>query len=265
MSEQRSTSPSVVRGVRRAAIIAIIGSLVIAAILGIIALLSGEFGEVQGKVLVTTLTVAAFGTTALCHLATVSRQVRVVGFVGIAASAIAAACALVLIWMPWDANIDTEWLWKGLGLAGVAAVSLAQANLLLLLAGRQHPVIRTTLWVTLGAVAIVAVMIWLPIMSEGEIPGQGAEEAYWRFFGVVAIIDALGTIALPILGLVLRGVAPATTAPVLGGTGASAVSEPGLTLTVPEELAAELHAHAERTGMSVQDAALTILRAGIRS
>src|SRR5690606_2931072 len=123
---------------------------------------------------------------------------RVVGFVGIAASAIAALCACVLIWLPWDTDIDTEWFWKGFGLAAVAAVSLAQANLLLLLAGRDSSGIRVTLWVTLGAIAVIAIMIWLPIITDGDIPGDRGYEDYWRFFGVTAIIDALGTIALPI-------------------------------------------------------------------
>lgn len=89
---------NVVRGVRRTAIIAIVLSLVVAAVLGIVALLSGDFGELQAKVLLSTLTVAAFGTTALCHLAVVARAVRVVGFAGIAASVVAAVSAFVLIW-----------------------------------------------------------------------------------------------------------------------------------------------------------------------
>ena len=152
--------PSVVRGTRRAAIIAIVASLAIAALLGIIALLSGEFGSLQSKVLLTTLTIAAFGTTALCHLAVVTRSVRVVGFAGIAASLAAAICAFVLIWVDWSTWWEqTEWWWKSLGILSIVAVSLAQANLLLLLAGRAQPLIRVALAVTLAAVAIVAVMV----------------------------------------------------------------------------------------------------------
>ncbi len=201
MNEQRSSS-SVVRGVRRAAIIAIIASLAVAALLGIIALLSGDFGETQARILGTTLTVAAFGTTALCHLAVVARPVRVVGYVGIAASAIAAVCALVLIWgdLPWE-QLDP--VLKGLLVFGIVAASLAQANLLLLLSGRRHRVIRVALAVTLVAIGVVAVMFILPIVTDGAIPGDDGEEAWVRTLGVVGILDALGTIALPILGLVL--------------------------------------------------------------
>lgn len=196
-------SGSVVRGVRRAAIIAVVASLAIAALLGIVALLSGEFGELQSKVLLTTLTVAGFGTTALCHLAIVTRSVRVVGFLGIAASVGAAFCAFLLIWTDWSADWDRDGWFKALALLAIVAASLAQANLLLLLAGRRQRLIRVALALTLLAVAVVAVMIALPILSDGEIPG-GDGEPYWRGFGVVTILDALGTIALPILGLVLR-------------------------------------------------------------
>jgi hypothetical protein len=226
---------SVVKGVRRAAIIAIIVSLVAAALLGIVALLSGEFGEVQGKVLLTTLTIAA------C-------SVRLVGFLGIAASGGAALCALVLIWADWSTWTDTEGWWKALGVLTVAAVSLAQANLLLLLVGRPQRLIRIALGVTLVALAIVAVMIVVPILTDGEVPGDDGD-TYWRVFGVLAILDALGTIALPILGLVLRT-----------ASGASAPAAPeGLALQVPPDLAARIDAAAAASGVTPERYALDVL------
>lgn len=245
---------SVVKGVRRAAIIAIIVSLALAALLGIVALLSGEFGEVQGKVLLTTLTIAAFGTTALCHLAVVTRSVRLVGFLGIAASAGAALCALVLIWADWSTWTDTEGWWKALGVLTVAAVSLAQANLLLLLVGRPQRLIRIALGVTLVALAIVAVMIVVPILTDGEVPGDDGD-TYWRVFGVLAILDALGTIALPILGLVLRT-----------ASGASAPTAPeGLALQVPPELAARIDAAAAASGVTPERYALDVLARSVET
>ena len=163
MTETTVVPPSsVVRGSRRAAIIAIIVSLVISAALGIFALLSGDFGALQTQVLLTTLTIAAFGTTALCHLAVVTRSVRVVGFVGIGASVGAAISALVLIWVDWSVMWEQATGWaKALELLAIVAVSLAQANLLLLLAGRPHRLIRIALAVTLAAIAAVAVMLAL--------------------------------------------------------------------------------------------------------
>ena len=62
MAVDADATPGVVRGARRAAIIAVVVSLVIAAAIGIVALVSGDFGELQGRIILSTLTVAAFGT-----------------------------------------------------------------------------------------------------------------------------------------------------------------------------------------------------------
>ncbi|MBN9607114.1 MAG: hypothetical protein J0G30_10935 [Actinomycetales bacterium] len=249
----------VLRGVRRTAIIAIVVSLVVAAGLGIWALLSGEFGELQGKVLLSTLTVAGFGTTALCHLAVVARAVRVVGCLGIAASVVAAVAAFVLIWRDWSDPWDPAPLVKTLAVAAIAGASLAQANLLLLLAGRRRIAIRLPLALTLVAVAAVAVMIALPVLTDGDIPGEHGEP-YFRALGVLGILDALGTIALPILGLVLRaGADGASSGP------AAVEATPGvpsrLDLELPPELERRLRAAAgydsrEATALAALDRAL---------
>jgi hypothetical protein len=252
-----------VRGARRGMIVLVVASLVVASLLGIVALLTGEFGELQGRIVVTTLVVAAFGTTALCHLAVVTRAVRAVGFGGLAASLGAAVCALVLIWQDWSGPGPGpgEGWWKSLALLTIAAVSLAHANLLLLLAGRPHPAIRTGLAVTLVAIAVVAVMLAIPVVTDGEIPGS-SDEWYWRWFGVAGIVDALGTIALPVLGLVLRRPEPVA-AP--GAPEAPAPESAGetvrLVLDLPADLAQRLDDHAG--GGSRENAALDVLHRGL--
>ena len=72
------------KGFRRAAVWTIIVSLVAAALIGIATIVSGEFGELQGKVLLTTLAVAGAAILALCHLAVLNRDVKVLGWIGIA-------------------------------------------------------------------------------------------------------------------------------------------------------------------------------------
>lgn len=236
-----AAAPSVIRGVRRAAIVVVIVSLAIAAALGIVALLAEEFGQTQSQVLLTTLAVAAFSITALCHLAIIGRTVRWVGYLGIAASTAALVPALVLIWADgMQPDAQGEWF-KALGTLAVLAASLAQANLLLLLAARRQRAVRLGLALTLLFVAVVAVMIWLPILTEGDIPGDNQD--YWRALGVIAILDVLGTIVLPILGLVLRH-------------GAAAQR---LALTLPVELAQRLAAAATTDGVSRDAAALAAL------
>lgn len=198
-----SHTPPAVRGLRRAAIVVVIVSLLLAGALGILALLSGQFGETQGRILLTTLAVAAFGLTALCHLAIASHRFRIVGYVGIAASVAALVPALVLIWSWFDLSESMDEWFRALGVLTILAITLAQANLLLRFASATRAIVRVGLIVTLAAAAIVAIMLWLPILTDGSIPG--GDTGYWRFFGVIAILDVIGTIAVPIIGLVLRG------------------------------------------------------------
>lgn len=191
------------RTARRSAIIAIIVSLSLTALIGIITLLSGDFGETQGKVLLTTLLLAVFSITVLCHLAVVGRALQVVGFIGVGVSAVALVAGLLLIWRDWGNFNDIEPLLKTFGVAGVLAVSFAHANLLLLLGQRRNPTVRLLLYVTVAVIGLVALLLCLPIATGGDIPGDDGDW-YWRLLGVVAILDVLGSIVLPVTGRFLR-------------------------------------------------------------
>ncbi len=241
------------KGFRRAAIIVVIASLVLSAILGITALFGAGFGEVQGKVLLTTVTIGVFGITILCHLAIVGRAARLVGLIGLVTSLAAIVPPLVLIWTPWSSFTSSGEWWKAFGVLTVLAVSLAQANLLLLLVGRPQPAIRIILWVTLAMMAILAIMIILPIATEGEIPG-GAGEDYWRWFGVVAILDVLGTVTLPVVGLVLK---PRRQSGVAAEAAAETLAAPRI--PIPADLARRIAVSAAAVGVDPERHALDAL------
>ncbi len=227
-------------------IVAVVASLLVASLCGIVALLGGGFGDLQARIVATTLIVAAFGTSALCHLAVVTRAVRALGFAGLAASVVAAGAALWLVWGGdglFEGDGDGSVL-KTLLVATIVAISLAHANLLLLLAERRRTVIRAGLGLTLAAIAVVATMLALPVITDGAV---GDREWYWRWFGVAGIVDALGTIALPVLALVLRGrrhepaaTEPAATelAPTEPAPSEPAATEPAPTEPAPTEPAA---------------------------
>lgn len=247
---------------RKGAIYGIIVSFSLAAVVGIIALLSGDFGETQGKIVLTTLLLGATSITALCHLAVADRAMRLMGFVGLAASAVALISGLVLIWRDWSTTDIDDWL-KVFAVAGILAVSFSHANLLLLLAGRRRVVIRYGLMLTLVMIAAVAIMIILPIVSEGEIPGVGNEEWYWRLFGVVGILDVLGTVVVPVLAIFVRD-APAIRVVDGADAAADAPATAGhLELTVPADLARSLEQRATADGVETHEAALAALRRGL--
>lgn len=206
---ETGTTSIALKGVRRAAIWTIIVSLVIAAGIGIATIVSGEFGEVQSKVLLTTLAVAAFAILALCHLAIINRSVRIVGWIGIGTSVLAFVAAATLIWWVFDwENGGTDDLYvtvtKTFVVSTLAAVSFAHANLMLLLATTPIRWMRIALDVNLLLIGLVPLLVIPVILTDGNFPPQSLADVYWRFFGVVLILDALGTVALPVTSLIVR-------------------------------------------------------------
>ncbi len=250
---------------RKGAIYGIIVSFSLAAVVGIIALLSGDFGETQGRIVLTTLLLGATSITALCHLAIADRAMRIVGFVGLAASTVTLVTGLVLIWRDWNAPGFDEWF-KVFATAGIIAVSFAHANLLLLLAGRRRAVIRIGLMITLAMIATVAIMLILPILTNGDIPGPGNEEWYTRVFGVVGILDVLGTVVVPVLAIFVKDAPAVAVADAMGADAAAGtpVSAGHLALTLPADVAEALEHRAAADGVDAADAAVAALRRGLQ-
>ncbi len=177
------------KDLRRVVVVVVIGSLSIAALLGIVALLgSGELGETEGRILLTTVIVGVESIAMLCYLSVAGRQTAVVGLVGGLASLVPFALAL---WLTWGGN-DPEAVWRTFAIGATIAGTLAQASLLLAL-DRGH---RTVLLVaTLVTMTVVAAMI-VDVVLNGDQLG----DLFWRLFGVVAILDVLGTVVLAALG-----------------------------------------------------------------
>lgn len=198
-------SSRILRGFRRATVIAIIVSVALAALIGIITVFVGTLVETQGRILGTTSLVAGISITALCHLAIAGRKVRVMGFGGLAASIVAGAAGVAVIWGFWSANSEiADIVLKTFALAGILAVFLAQANLLLLLASRRRRAILVFLNITLATIAVLYGLVVAAVLTDGYIVSQFRDDLYIRTLAVVAILDALGTIVVPVLGAFIR-------------------------------------------------------------
>jgi len=170
----------------------VIVSFSFAALLGIIALLAGgSFGGTEGRILLTTVVVGVTSIAALCYLATAEKPFQFVGLLG----GITALVPLVIaLWLTWfDENAD-EIIWRIFGIGVTISASLAQACLLLALAYDSRPVVRRLLFGTLALIGIIAVLVIIPIVD-----GSDLTDTYWRFFGVVAILDVLGTVTVAAL------------------------------------------------------------------
>lgn len=176
---------------RRLTLFLTIGSFSIAALLGVLALLSGsEFGEGQAQVLVTTVCVGVASVLALCYLATVDRRFRLVGLLGGLTTAPTLLVALLLTWT--DVS-DGDEVWQAFGIGSVASLTLAQAALLLVVADRAAPYVRTLLTGALVAAA------WVALHVSALIVEVDAGDGSLRLLGVVAILDVLGTVAVSAL------------------------------------------------------------------
>jgi hypothetical protein len=228
------------RALRRVAVICIIVSLSITALIGIATLLGGDFGEVQGKIMMTTLVIGTFSVLALADLAVAGRRFEWCGYVGILAAFVGLVMGLYLVWAESDPG---EGFWKTFGITAVVAGSLAHANLLLLLGERRRPVVRTSLWITVGLIAVLAGMIIALVISDGDVSG----DTFFRVMGTVAILDVLGTIVVPVVSRFLHD------------EGGSVRSSSGLTIVLPAELSERLGALAAERAMPADAFVVKIL------
>lgn len=168
----------------------VIAAFSVAALLGIVALLTGEFGETQGKVLMTTVVVGLESLAILCYLTPTRSPWTLLGVVGFLVSLVTFSLALLLVWGPTDES-PADWLLKTLTISLTVAARIAQLCLLIGLTGGRSRSRTYLLAATCVAAAVVAAMIvWAILENQDDV------EWFWRIFGVVAILDALGSVVL---------------------------------------------------------------------
>ena len=169
----------------------LIGSLCVSALIAIFIFLLGSFGEIEVRILLTTLTIGCYSLTGLCCAALgEKRPSSVLAPTGMLVSVIGFLVNTVTIWE--IADIDDTW--QTVVILHILAVALAHAALMLHIQPRANHV-RSSLAGTLVMIGIVAGMLIALVLAEGDINS----EFYFRLIGVFAILDVLGTIVTPIL------------------------------------------------------------------
>lgn len=174
----------------------LICSIALSALMGIWAILSGEFGELQAQVLGTTLTVVGTSILGLACGAFLESQysretpLKIVPVAGII---LAVLSALITMWLIWIVTGWGEsWIYKTLAVSFIFAFSLAQLSLLSL----AHLVKRFR-WATLTAYAVVlalASIVSLIVIFEP----QSEDFLVSRLIGVLAVTDAALSVMIPI-------------------------------------------------------------------
>lgn len=183
-------SSDVTRGLLKASAF----SLIVAAGVAIIGVLTGDFDETTARVAATTLAIALYNATGSAGVAAATGPTRALGVATVIASAVTMLLALAAIWSGDDEQVE-PW-----GMATAVTLALAQAAVYL---SRARPTdsrgVRLALLVIVCTGALLAVLIVAAIAEDFD------GEAMWRVLGVFAVLNGLGMGLVPIL----RRLAPA--------------------------------------------------------
>jgi hypothetical protein len=172
---------------KRPLLTVVLASIAVNALLGIYALLAPHFGDLQWKVLGTSACVTGAGVFSLaCFPALEQRRLWRLPIIGIAASVLGFSLLVVAIWF---GGGDT--LGKTIGSTIVVAGFGVLSSVLAL--ARLAPRYR---WTFIAAVILAGL---LALVIIGGIWGGPSGSAYPRVVGVIAVLLASVTLAIPIL------------------------------------------------------------------
>ncbi len=171
-------------------------SIALSALLGIWAIVSGEFGDIQARILLTTLTVVGtsiLGLACGAFLENPRSQTSPLKAVPLAGIFLAVLAALLSFWLIWaGTNLESEWMFKTFSVSLIFAFSLAQLSLLSLakLANRFSWALTAAYVVILILDTIISVIIIFEL--------SGNDSFVLRIIGVLSVIAAALTVMIPI-------------------------------------------------------------------
>lgn len=175
---------------QRYAVWFILGSIAVNAVIGVAAIVGGDFSDLDGKILATSLSVTGASVLALGNIAASSRKnLYYVPEFGAAAGVVGFALLVAFIWGDFDAGDVGKSAATGILLgAGAAHLSLLSLGRL---APRYLVVLRAAwaLAAVLGAMVIAA--IWVDDVMDSD--------AFVRSLGVAIVLLAALTLAVPVL------------------------------------------------------------------
>jgi hypothetical protein len=178
----------VIAGVRYARIfwIGAAGVVVLAALIGISALVRSDFTETDGQVLLTMLALLVSSGTAVAGITVAERGQVAVGW---AATTVAVVSFFLVATATWT-SFDDETLNKVAGVAALALVATLLGTTQLVLHRGEHAWAVLVTWTALLlAFFTTSVGIW------GEPAGDGV----WKTAGSCWIVGVMGWILLPVL------------------------------------------------------------------
>jgi hypothetical protein len=188
----------------RLAALGVGAALTLAAVVGIVALYSGQFSDIDWQILGTVGALALFNLTALEGAYALRRDEDVAAPIGgltMIVSTVALALVLYMIWGPTDFEGDNDLIFR-FAYGGMAwSVCLGHVSLLL---GRRRATdgtgVKAFLAAAIGLTTGVAMMLTIILATPDTDPGEG----FWKTLAATAILAVLATVLLPIGRMVQR-------------------------------------------------------------
>ncbi len=166
-----------------------VASVLANAVLGTWALLSGDFGETEGKVLATSFLASASMLSVLVNLPAIRRRVLwPAPLVGAAIGGLALATVIVLVWA--EPRGDHWFKLVGSLLVAAGGCTLASSLAMVTLTGR----LRWLQPFADGLIALLALTIIVGLWAEPDV------DWYARVVGIESVVVAALTLLIPALG-----------------------------------------------------------------
>jgi hypothetical protein len=157
----------------------------------IVAILVGRVNDTAARIFLSAIAVAFYSVLALASLSVLDRRPWMT-FLGFGIYVIACVVALLGIWVDWNSDDGIlDWIFSWL------VISVASAHVTLLESRRREGDSRSVTAIFFGTIACIALLTLLLVIP--LFGNSGESDRYWRLVGVIAVVDVLGTLLLPLL------------------------------------------------------------------
>lgn len=178
-----------------------IAALIAAALVCVVWVLFGDDNGIVGRAFLTIVLLAGFAGIAILEANLASRRPAWFALTSMVSWVLILLIGAFLIWMPTTGyyGVGAERFFKFLVIVLIVQAAVLHVRLYVK-AYERHQTMFTTIvaYVTLGLVAILAVMLIVPIMTEEYI---GYTSLYWRVVVALAILAAVGTALVPLVNV----------------------------------------------------------------
>lgn len=178
----------------------VIGAVIAAAGIAIFSLATSQFGDTSESLLGTTVLFAAFALFSWYDADVSAKRSEKFALVSFAVSVYLFIAGMAKIWAPETLDYDDYWEWSGFigwfALAIVARIALLHAHYILNTRAKfESAVIGIVTNVTLVLVVALAVLLSLPLLINSDYMFG---DQYQRWVGILAVLDVLGTVLIPL-------------------------------------------------------------------